>query len=615
MSESPDKWNLTILAAHSQRWSQREAQEFRAEVSSLVARLEGQMRIEHPSLHLQPLYIAAGGRGSSQAELGVSFAFAIIDITDYDTDLAILVGRVQGAQIPYALTHRADTEGVTQRLNVGEASVIPYESTRDLVTPDSPLDREISQAISPSRVLEELVYELWFQRDTTTIWVVCPQIHEPGEFAKRSSPDYTYLDNLGDTDALLEIMVFLSRYYPKASVEKFSCEDLPRDHTKNNLVVIGGPGSHEEISNNVCKEMMISMNSRVSYAEDCERMLVTLEGVEPLELKADLGAKAPDQSQPGRFNMRRDCGYFARFPNPLNEMATVILVNGIHTAGVLGAARAFADRREAFRNYHSVFNSGESPKSFESHFEVEVLNGDVRVPVIAPRNIYALGTMRPASANALLAVEKNKNMADRDLVTVMFIAGDRGGYQRSQIQSPKELDSIREALQGCKHRESFNLAQPILAATREKLVAAYRDQPTILHFAGHGDDRSLSFILDHGQVVSTTPILEEQLATILGSFPSRVSLCVLNTCDSEPIAKHLVDKHVVDAAIGWPARLTDAVAITFSRTLYRCLGDGLVLARSVILAAESCGSDKKPVVYTDAGVDQNVFSFIERKQG
>lgn len=267
-----------------------------------------------------------------------------------------------------------------QRLGLKDARVIPYQSPSDLFGPDSPLHREVLQAISQVRVMEELVYALWFPRDTNTIWVVCPQDHDPGEFANRSSPDYTYLDNLGDTDALLEIMVFLSRYYPKASIQEFSSADLPRDHTENNLVVIGGPGSSDDISNYVCQEMMISTNSRISYTADCETMLVTLDGVESLKLRAELRSDTPNPTRPDHFNMRRDYGYFARFPNPLNKGATVVLVNGIHTAGVLGAARTFADRPEALRNYHSVFNSGASPRSFECHFEVEVLHGDVEFP-------------------------------------------------------------------------------------------------------------------------------------------------------------------------------------------------------------------------------------------
>jgi hypothetical protein len=202
----------------------------------------------------------------------------------------------------------------------------------------------------------------------------------------------------------------------------------------------------------------------------------------------------------------------------------------------------------------------------------------------------------------------------RDPVTVLFIAGDRGGTQRNQIQIPREFDAIKAALRGCKHRDALILVNPILAATREKLTAAYRDRPSILHFAGHGDERSLSLILDQGLLVSHTLLVAEQLATILASFPHRSCLCVLNTCDSEPVAKHLVDARVVSAAVGWPAKLTDEAAVAFSATLYRCLGDGLTLSQSVSLASQSCSSAANPGLYMAEGVNPNIPIFPVRTE-
>lgn len=610
MSESPDNWSLTILVAYSQKRSQPVIQEFRNGVSSLLAEVEAQMQTEHPSLHLKPLYLAARHWGDSHAKLGTPFASAIFDVTDYDEEMAFLIGFVQSTRIPFVLV--CESEIVAHRCGLSDADVIPYESTVDLFRTDSILHRHISQAISPVRVLEELIYEIWFPRDTSTIWVVCPQIHNPGEFADRSSPDYTYLDNLGDTDALLEVMVFLSRYYPKAIIEKFSSDDLPAGHTNNNLVVIGGPGSLDEISNYVCQEMMSLMNSRVSYSTDCDSMIVTGDSISPIELRAEMRSNAQNPNRPDHFKMRRDCGYFARFPNPLNEAATVILINGIHTAGVRGAARAFSERTEALRNYHSVFSSEANPKSFECHFEVTVINGDPKVPSIPCDNICSMGPTVTAITKGLSDMgQRQLEINDLSSVTILFVAGDRGGTQANQIQIPREFDSIKDAIRGSEHRQAFNLASPILAATHQKLVAAYREKPVILHFAGHGDDRSLSFILDQGLLVSQTPIIAEQLTTILQNYSERVRLCVLNTCDSVSIAKHLVDAHVVDAAIGWPVKVTDGAAITFSRMLYQCLGDGLTLSNSVHLAAESYGSEDKPVLYIDPDIDPNDFTFVE----
>jgi hypothetical protein len=609
VNQTSVNWGLRILAAYPRGWDGRAVQDFRDGLTSLLSDVERHVRADQPSLRLEPVFLAPGRRETSHAAVAASVAFAIIDVTDEDEDIAFLVGLVQGARIPHVLVHR----GTSAELCTLDADGIHYRSYNDLFVANQLLRGHILQAITQDRILEELIYEVWFPRDTSTIWIVCPQIHEPGEFANRSNPDYTYLDNLGDTDALLEVMVFLSRYYPKATIEKFTSEDLPRGHANNNLVVIGGPGSPDSISNEVCQEMMTSVSSHVAYSEDCEKMLVNSGSHHVTEFQAHLRTDRSDSHQPDRFNKARDYGYFARFPNPLNESATVVLVNGIHTAGVLGAAKAFSDRRESLPNHHLLFNSQVNPQSFECHFEVEVVHGNVKSPAVRPDNVYSLGLITTVSINAM-SDERPPHISDtrRDSIAILFIAGDRGGAQRNQIQIPRELDSIQTALRGCKHRDAISLATPILGATFQKLVEAYRQGPAILHFVGHGDDRSLSFIADQGLIVSETPLLAERLSAILREFPQRIRLCVLNTCDSDAIAKYLSENHAVESAIGWPAKLADADAISFSGALYGCLGDGLTLSKSVALATQALASNNTPTLYTDDGIDRHVI-YVRQK--
>ncbi len=595
-----------ILAAYSHNWSKEKGEEFRNGISALLADVEQRIRDEYPSLNLKPYYLMTGKRPASLDDLPTSIALGILDATDYDEDMAFLAGHMQSARIPFVFLSDNELDAVKQTTGLNHARVITYKSLRDLFRQDSPLFVEVSQAISQARLVGEFVYEMWFPRETSTIWVVCPQIHEPGEYADRSSPDYTYLDNLGDTDALLEVLVFLSRYYPQAIVEKFSSGDLPRGHANNNLVVIGGPGSSSDIGNRTCQEMMSAISSKVSYSEDCEKMLVTAAGGQLTEFQAELRSASAKAGQRDDFNMRRDRGYFSRFANPLNEVATVVLVNGIHTAGVLGAAIAFADRRESLRNYETVFSSSITPKSFECHFEVDVLNGTVKVPRVSSENIFPIGLSKTVATQGERKLKLQEAEAPgRTSVKIIFVAGDRGGVQRNQIQIPREFDSILTALRSSEHRDSISIATPILAATYEKLIEAYRQRPGILHFAGHGDDRSLSFISDQGLIVSEIPLITERLVSILKSFPERVRLCVLNTCDSEDIAKELVTKHATDAAIGWPGQLTDSDAIQFSGTFYGRLGDGLSLVKSVELAIQSLVSGKRPILVVDKDVDQN----------
>jgi len=501
---------------------------------------------------------------------------------------------------------RADSEEAVRRMGLSSPNLVKYESIDQLFHADSVLQRELLRAVPHARIHEELVYQFWFPRETSTIWVVCPQIHEKSEFANRSSPDYTYLDNLGDTDALLEIMGFLSQYYPNATIECFSSEDLPEGHTSSNLVVIGGPGS-AEISNEICREMMSAMRSHVAYSSDCEQMTVTRATGETIELRTAYPTAGQSVGHQRPLGLRTDWGYFARFKNPLNENATVVLTNGIHTAGVLGAARAFSERREALRNFHAALSSGVRT-SFECYFEVPVLNGQVKVPVVDPLNIFTLGRAEPGASDAPVSVPPRTLVAeDRTSVRVLFIAGDRGGSQKNQLQIPNEYHAIQGALRACANRGVIALANPILGATRERLAEAYRERPTVVHFAGHGNDRSLAIIEDHGLLANETRLDADQLCDMLQTMQERVRLCVLNACVSVALAQRLVDANAADCAIGWPAKVSDSAAIAFSTALYGALGDGRSIGDAVTLARLACGTGDQPILVAADKMDTDVL--------
>lgn len=606
MSTASSKLTLDVVAAYGTTWSGDWVDGFRTGVSTIIERVERSIQAEHPYVQLRPRCVSSE-QVSALEDKGMKCAVAVLNVTDCDVRLAHFGGRLQGAGIPYILVGRADSEEAARRMGLSSPNFVAYKSMDQLFYADSMLQQELLRAVPHARIQEELVYRFWFPRETSTIWVVCPQIHEPGEFADRSSPDYTYLDNLGDTDALLEVMVFLSQYYPRATIERFSSEDLPEGHTSSNLVVIGGPGS-AEISNKICREMMSAISSHISYSSDCEQMTVTRAAREPIELRAEYRTNGQSTSHQTPLGLRTDWGYFARFKNPLNENATVVLISGIHTAGVLGGARAFSERREALGNFRAALDSGVRTTSFECHFEVPVLNGQVKVPEVDPGNILTLGRAEQVAAATLVSAGPRASVAEaRSSVRVLFIAGDRGGSQHSQLQTPNEYHAIQSALRACEHRDVFALANPILAATRERLGEAYRERPAVVHFAGHGNDRSLSIIEDHGLLANEAPLDANYLCDLLRTMQERVRLCVLNACASVELAERLVDAGAVDCAIGWPAKVPDSAAIAFSRALYGALGDGYSICAAVTVARLASGTGDQPVLVAADRSDAEVL--------
>ena len=585
MSEGTDALQLVVVTVHAAGWDERAVYGFRHGVTEVVKRVEQRLKENHPAVAVQTTFLNSE-EASEEREWQSVCAVAVLDVSESDEKLALCAGRLQGARVPVIFVGDTESESNAKRLNWGSSGSVLYRSVDELFQPDSAFETEIFQAIPEARIQEELIFRFWFPRRTSTIWVVCPQDHDPSEYANRLSPDYTYLDNLGDQDALLELMVFLSRYYPNATIEHFHSGNLPTGHTNDNLVVLGGPGSTSDIGNSVCKEMMEAVHSRVSYSDDCERIKIVMGEDAPLELRAEYH-NGPGSGATGQQRIREDIGYFARFPNPLNKESTAVLVNGIHTTGVLGAARAFSGRRDALPNFHTVLRMGASSTGFECYFKVPVLSGEVRVPSVGIDQIFhVLSNV----SDPLPSQEQPTSEADsRNSVKILFIAGDRGGSQLNQLQMPKEYHAIQEALRASKYRDLISLGNPILAATRDRLAHAYRHRPKIVHFAGHGNERSLSIIEDHHLLANETALSAEEFREVLKTIEEDVMLCVLNACESEELARDLVDAGVVEYAIGWPSEVPDSTAITLSRSLYGALGDGRTMSDAFDIAKVACG--------------------------
>ena len=592
MSAGTDALQIVVVAVHAAGWDKRAVDGFRCGVTNVVARVEQRLREKHPAVEVLAKFLSSEEAADVREWRSVC-TMAVLDASEIDEKLALQAGRLQGAGVPAILVGDKESEHIVTRLNWEIPGPVLYRSMNELFESESTFETELFRAVPEARIQEELIFRFWFPRGTSTIWVVCPQDHHPSEYADRASSDYTYLDNLGDQDALLELMVFLSRHYPNATIEHFSSGDLPRGHTSGNLVVVGGPGSTSDIGNSVCKEMMEAINSRVSYSDDCEHMTVTRGKEASRELSAEYrgGASSDNATQP---RIREDIGYFARFPNPLNKESRVVLVNGIHTTGVLGAARAFSERRDALPNFHTVLRKGTNSTGFECYFKVHVLSGNVRVPSVGIDDVFRVSSIvsdTPTSQEPLTS-----EAASRNSVTILFIAGDRGGSHLNQIQAPNEYHAIQEALRASEHRDSISLGPPILAATRERLAQAYRHRPKIVHFAGHGNERSLSIIEDHYLLATEIALSAEEFIAVLKTVKEDVILCVLNACESEGFACDLADAGVVGYAVGWPSKVSDSTAITFSRALYGALGDGQTMCDAFDIAKSACAPHAVPVL-------------------
>jgi hypothetical protein len=94
----------------------------------------------------------------------------------------------------------------------------------------------------------------------------------------------------------------------------------------------------------------------------------------------------------------------ARFPNPYAPDSTVVLLNGVHTQGVVGATMAFSNYPAAMGNYSRVLKSvrpdSQGRRAFEAVFKVKVDPGNpmdaVKCPIVEKDNIFNIGLGRSA---------------------------------------------------------------------------------------------------------------------------------------------------------------------------------------------------------------------------
>jgi hypothetical protein len=176
------------------------------------------------------------------------------------------------------------------------------------------------------------------------------------------------LESLGDKDSLLEVTAFLNRNYRNVKTSMFAADSYT-SNMEGNMVIIGGPGDEIGDGNKYCKIFMEKMNVKISYSRDCEKLLY--------DSKTFVAKKEKKKTTV-------DYGYFARFPNPFNANTSIILINGIHTFGVLGAAKAFSDHPSAQGNIRKVMKklklNNITQASFECFFPVNIFQQTVVCP-------------------------------------------------------------------------------------------------------------------------------------------------------------------------------------------------------------------------------------------
>lgn len=357
---------------------------FRENIKKLIEKAGEIVKEEYPDFDINIVFDFNDFRESlpQQVESNIRNShLAIVDITENKPNIFYEYGLLYGLNIPI-LPIKANSSLIEFPLpsDIKNQLIITYSNFDELLVKSTErLADEFRRLLHSDSLANIYLNKIWFPNDLRTIHVVTSTESEKRiQFSSPESDNYMLLESLGDKDSLLSVVTFLNRHYRNINTPMYAADSFSGS-LEDNIVVIGGPGDDDGDANTVCKIFTDKMQVKITYSEDCEKLLYN----DHEYVAKKLGNKTI-----------LDWGYFARFPNPLNPRASVVLIHGIHTFGVLGAAKAFSDHPSAQDNIRKVMKklniSDIKQASFECFFPVDVLQQSVVCPDINENHILPL---------------------------------------------------------------------------------------------------------------------------------------------------------------------------------------------------------------------------------
>ena len=359
-------------------------EKFRTNIRLLISQAENLVRKEYSDFEIETQFVFNDLFQGLPKQIDNKIRgshLAIVDITENKPNIFFEYGLLQGLNIPSLLIKSKESMTIFPiPADIKDRLPQLYDNFEGLIEACvNELVNFIKQLIHSDSLYNIYLNKIWFPKDVSIIHVVTSTEAEKREqFASPESDNYMLLESLGDKDSLLSIVTFLNRNYRNVSIPLYAADNFSSS-LEDNIVVIGGPGDEDGDGNAICKIFTENIKSKISYSDDCETLIYNSTNY----IAKKYGNKTV-----------LDYGYFARFPNPFNPRSSVVLIHGIHTFGVLGAAKAFSDHPSAQVNIKNVLDvlklDDIKQASFECFFKVDVLQQSVVCPIIDKNNIFPL---------------------------------------------------------------------------------------------------------------------------------------------------------------------------------------------------------------------------------
>lgn len=150
---------------------------------------------------------------------------------------------------------------------------------------------------------------------------------------------------------------------------------------------------------------------------------------------------------------------------------------------------------------------------------------------------------------------------------ILFISANP--LDSAPLRIGAETRQIREEIGLASARDKFAFTINLAVTTRTLSRAILQEDPSIVHFSGHGEEEGLCLETDSGV---TKLVDDKALGFLFSNFANSIRCVILNACYSEKQAKAIAQH--IPFVIGMNKDVKDNASLAFSVGFYQALADG-----------------------------------------
>lgn len=152
--------------------------------------------------------------------------------------------------------------------------------------------------------------------------------------------------------------------------------------------------------------------------------------------------------------------------------------------------------------------------------------------------------------------------------TILFAAANPSDQAR--VQTDVELRTIKAEMAKGSNRDDFNFLPTQFAVRITELMRSFKDRPTILHFAGHGEAEGIIISTNDNESLMLN---DGTMKRLFKPLKGNTELVLLNNCYSAKQAELISSFGIT--VIGHNMPVGDEAAASFSKGFYLGLSEGM----------------------------------------